>query len=138
MPEYKPPPEDTTPASTGAQRTVGFNWEDWLPYIEELDGSDEEKRQLIETLWGIILAFVDLGWEVRGRAETDAIVSSEEDRDCGPGEAAPRNKYSEAFGGSQTGVSTNRVDKSDESFDLSTALRAAVVKSDDHKQKEEV
>jgi len=49
------PPERTS---------VHLTWQDWLPYLEDSDASDEDKRQLIETLWSIMLAFVDLGWDI--------------------------------------------------------------------------
>jgi hypothetical protein len=41
-----------------------FDWTDWLPYLEDQDVPDEQKRVLIETLWGIVVAFVDLGWQL--------------------------------------------------------------------------
>ena len=44
--------------------TVAFDWQDWLPYIADSDLSDDQKRELIETLWSIVIAFVDLGFEV--------------------------------------------------------------------------
>tara|TARA_R110002124_G_scaffold7493_1_gene42798 strand:+ start:62 stop:346 length:285 start_codon:yes stop_codon:yes gene_type:complete len=40
---------------------------DWEMYAAMLDGSDwtdDQKRELIETLWTIVLAFVDLGFGV--------------------------------------------------------------------------
>ena len=43
---------------------VQFDWRDWLPYVAASDASEEQKRELIETLWAIILTFVDQGWEV--------------------------------------------------------------------------
>ena len=41
------------------------DWQEWLPYIEESDLSDDQKCQMIETLWSMVLTFVDIGWEVR-------------------------------------------------------------------------
>ncbi len=64
-PSKTPPPKPTQPS-------LHLNWQDWLPYLEDSDASDAEKRQLIETLWSIILGFVDLGWEVgNGTPTTD-------------------------------------------------------------------
>lgn len=54
-------PDTTTAPPTPS---VQFNWQDWLPYIEDSNLTDAQKREMIETLWSIILAFVDLGWEV--------------------------------------------------------------------------
>jgi hypothetical protein len=42
-------------------------WEEWLPYFEDIEASEAEKKELIETLWTIILAFVDLGWNAESR-----------------------------------------------------------------------
>ena len=103
MPKYKPPPLDqhNDPAMKQlderpqtAKPKIHFDWQDWLPYLEEYDCTDTQKRQLIETYWLIILAFIDLDYEV----------------------------------GSFEGE-TN-VDKSALRLDLSAALRAAVLQSE--------
>lgn len=49
------PPPNTKP-------TLQFDWEEWLPYVEESDLTDAQKREMIETLWSIVIGFVDLGW----------------------------------------------------------------------------
>lgn len=48
--------------------TVAFDWRDWLPYLDD-DIPEDQKRQLIEALWSIILSFVDLGFEVKSPAD---------------------------------------------------------------------
>lgn len=60
MPTPKKPPGP--PGRTSPK--LLFTWEDWLPYMDEFDGTDAEKRAFIETLWVIVKVFVDLGWEV--------------------------------------------------------------------------
>lgn len=73
MPHSKPPTEDhkhdqnlqqqfqkTQPQRPG----LTFNWEDWLPYFEDTDVPDAQKRELIETLWLIVVSFVDLGFDL--------------------------------------------------------------------------
>ena len=50
--------------------TVHFEWRDWLPYTETSDLTEAQKKELIETLWSIIMAFVDLGWEVGSQHNT--------------------------------------------------------------------
>ncbi|GFE50532.1 hypothetical protein So717_22850 [Roseobacter cerasinus] len=50
------PPPNARPA-------IRLNIEDWLPYLAEPDMPETEKIALIETLWSIVLAFVDLGWD---------------------------------------------------------------------------
>lgn len=52
-----------TPTDPPTQ-TVQFNWQDWLPYIEDTSLTEDQKREMIETLWSIVRSFVDLGWEV--------------------------------------------------------------------------
>ncbi|MEO0698065.1 MAG: hypothetical protein AAFY84_18485, partial [Pseudomonadota bacterium] len=44
--------------------SLHLNWEDWLIDLEDSDACLDDKRQLIETLWTIMTAFVDLGWDV--------------------------------------------------------------------------
>jgi len=46
-----------------------FDWTDWLPYLEDQDISEVDKRALIETLWSIVVAFVDLGWQLNPKPE---------------------------------------------------------------------
>jgi len=44
--------------------SLRFDWNDWLPYLEDEDIPEEQKRALIESLWSIVVAFVDLGWQL--------------------------------------------------------------------------
>lgn len=68
-----PPPPLPTPSGTEAG-AVSFDWTEWLPYIAEMDATEAEKRQLIETLWSIVLGFVDLGFAVKTPPETRGQV----------------------------------------------------------------
>ncbi|WP_299867712.1 hypothetical protein [uncultured Roseobacter sp.] len=80
----------TTPPTPPPQRpSIHLNWQDWLPYLEDSTATEAEKQQVIETVWSIAMAFVDLGWDI------------------------------------DTGENT-----SGQSFDLTAALRAAVVHSE--------
>jgi len=45
-----------------APPTLGIDWEAYLPFFEDADIPDDQKRALIEALWGIMTAFVDLGF----------------------------------------------------------------------------
>lgn len=38
--------------------------------MQDSDATDAVKRQMIETLWSIMLAFVDLGWDIVGPEKT--------------------------------------------------------------------
>ncbi|WP_208348946.1 hypothetical protein [Pseudaestuariivita rosea] len=41
-----------------------LDWEAYLPLLEDEDIPDDQKRELIETLWSIVVAFVDLGFGI--------------------------------------------------------------------------
>jgi len=43
---------------------LSIDWEAYLPFFEDEDISDEEKRELIEALWSIMVSFVDLGFGI--------------------------------------------------------------------------
>ncbi len=60
---------------------VQFDWRDWLPYVAASDASEEQKRELIETLWTIVLTFVDQGWEVGSPAAATPDIADKES--CG-------------------------------------------------------
>ena len=57
-------PSQTVAKPKDARPSVHLNVEEWLPYLDHPDATDEEKRELIETLWGIVLSFVDLGYQI--------------------------------------------------------------------------
>ena len=87
-----PKPQNPTPRSCDySQLQIQFDWRDWLPYIESSDLTETQKKELIETLWSIIMAFVDLGWDVGNQRKS-----------CG------------------------------KQLDLTAAMRAAVVKSEEN------
>ena len=65
----KTEPTIPTASDTSARPKLCFDWRDWLPYVADMEASDAEKRETIETLWSIVLAFVDAGWEIRGHDE---------------------------------------------------------------------
>ena len=41
-----------------------IDWDAYLPFFEDEDISEEQKRELIEALWFIMVSFVDLGFGV--------------------------------------------------------------------------
>ncbi|CUI01863.1 hypothetical protein [Leisingera aquaemixtae] len=69
-----PPQNFATSSSPLSSPTLRFNWQDWLPYLEDSDASDEQKRELIEALWSIVIGFVDLGWDIKSTPETRGEV----------------------------------------------------------------
>lgn len=48
---------DTPPSLT-------IDWDAYLPYLEDEDIPDDQKRELIATLWNIMTAFADLGFGI--------------------------------------------------------------------------
>ncbi len=44
--------------------TLTIDWELYGKYLDESDLSDAEKREFLETLWSIVVSFVDLGFGV--------------------------------------------------------------------------
>ena len=69
----KPAPvTDASKAFTGTDPEVAprrqpglrFDWRDWAPYLDDDGIPDDQKRELIETLWSIVTAFVDMGWSL--------------------------------------------------------------------------
>ncbi|MGJ8670994.1 MAG: hypothetical protein ACSHXK_16040 [Oceanococcus sp.] len=56
-------PKDT--ADDGLQPpSLTIDWELYGKYLEDSDLTDDQKREFIETLWSIVVAFVDLGFGV--------------------------------------------------------------------------
>ena len=72
MPGHSSPPSTGTSELQELPNTASLHlkWEDWLPYLEDSGASGAEKRQLIETVWAIMMGFVDLGWDVGSSKET--------------------------------------------------------------------
>jgi hypothetical protein len=54
-PEFNP---ETAPPS------LTIDWDAYLPFFEDEDISEDDKRQMIEALWSIMVSFVDLGFGV--------------------------------------------------------------------------
>lgn len=43
---------------------LSIDWDAYLPLLENEDISEEQKRELIEALWSIMVSFVDLGFGI--------------------------------------------------------------------------
>lgn len=60
--------EDNKSRTNGAGKfsppTLTIDWELYGKYLDESDMSDAEKREFLETLWSIVVSFVDLGFGV--------------------------------------------------------------------------
>ena len=51
-------------AGKASPPTLTIDWELYGKYLDESDLSDAEKREFLETLWSIVVSFVDLGFGV--------------------------------------------------------------------------
>jgi hypothetical protein len=74
------------PLPEPAPPVLRFDWQDWLPYFEDESISEEQKRVLIETIWAIVIGFVDLGWSTKPTLEASALENSgvgNGDQNCG-------------------------------------------------------
>lgn len=67
----QPPPDDDTPlppiAAEAAPKAVSTLAIDWTLFENHLSGSDlteEQKREFLETIWYIVVSFVDLGFGI--------------------------------------------------------------------------
>ena len=43
---------------------LSIDWDAYLPFLENEDISEEQKHELIEALWTIMVSFVDLGFGI--------------------------------------------------------------------------
>ena len=69
-----------------ASQKIGliFNWEDWLPYMEDTNIPETQKREMIETLWQIVVAFVDLGFELNPTQQVGQLAHDKDgQQNCG-------------------------------------------------------
>ena len=55
-----PPDSDQSKAPP----SLSIDWEAYLPFFENEEISDEDKRELIGILWSIMVSFVDLGFDI--------------------------------------------------------------------------
>ena len=60
----KPSPERTGPP------TLTIDWDLYGGYLADSDLSDAQKRDLIETLWSLVVACVDLGFGIHPLQQT--------------------------------------------------------------------
>ena len=52
-------PPEFNPETAPPRLTI--DWDAYLPFFESEDITEEEKREMIEVLWAIMVSFVDLG-----------------------------------------------------------------------------
>lgn len=64
----KPPPATeenaTVPAQASRYPALEIDYALYESYLESSEWNDDQKREFLETLWNIIVQFVDLGFEI--------------------------------------------------------------------------
>ncbi len=55
---------ETTSRASGKDYTLEVDLDYYQSYLDDLDISEEQKREVIEALWTIVVAFVDLGFGI--------------------------------------------------------------------------
>lgn len=56
--------KDEGPGSESQFTALSFDYEEYAPYLEDSDLTEEQKREFLETLWNIMVSFVDLGFGI--------------------------------------------------------------------------
>lgn len=81
------PDQNASPQSRSQARpqSLGlvFNWEDWLPYLEDAAIPDAQKREMIETLWHNVVGFVDLGFALNPHQQVQKSENQQDQQSCG-------------------------------------------------------
>jgi hypothetical protein len=54
--------------------TLSIDWELYAELLSESDLADEEKREFIETLWSLIVSFVDLGFGISSESRITNLL----------------------------------------------------------------
>lgn len=58
------PPMQTPPQTPASPPSIGVDTAYYQRFLDDYDIPDEQKRELIEALWAIIVQFIDLGFGV--------------------------------------------------------------------------
>lgn len=69
--ETPPIPDKARPPS------LAIDWDLYAAMLEESDATDAQKRELIETLWAIVVTFVDLGFNLQPAPQSCGELSTE-------------------------------------------------------------
>lgn len=57
------PPDDDIPLSP-SYPTLTIDWDLYGEYLQDSDLTEDEQREFIQTLWNIVVAFIDLGFSI--------------------------------------------------------------------------
>jgi hypothetical protein len=53
------------PLDHKAMPSLSVDWSVYKPFLEDQDISDDQKKELIETVWAVIVGCVNLGFEIQ-------------------------------------------------------------------------
>jgi hypothetical protein len=76
-----------TEFSREAGPTLTVDWQLYAQYLEDSDLSDEDKREVIEALWTLVVSFIDMGFGVG--APVQACGKDAEDSPSGAASVLP-------------------------------------------------
>ncbi len=93
-----------------------IDWELYGQYLADSDLSEADKRLLIETLWSIMVSFVDLGFRLSPVAESCGLVEAEATKAALPvlgcGDITATQAFEDAAAGIMAPSSHRRTDAS--------------------------
>ena len=100
-------PDNTTPQQAKAPPTLTIDWERYGRYLDDSDLTEDQKRQFLQTLWDIIVSFVDLGFRLNPQTEVcgeianlSEILKPDSDLVVRSGHHNSKSKFNEATKGS--------------------------------------
>lgn len=76
---YTPDAPDLVP--TGEFTALHFNAAEYLRFLEDAEGTDEQKLACLEALFDVMVAFVDMGFDIHPVQQ--ALVNSSLESDSG-------------------------------------------------------
>lgn len=75
--------------------TLSIDMEKYLGQIEDWNLSEDQKREFIETLWGLLIAFAELGFGISAAEQAMNACGQVRDSSVKPARVAPDAVYSE-------------------------------------------
>ncbi|MGF1620438.1 MAG: hypothetical protein ACFCUR_07485 [Rhodomicrobiaceae bacterium] len=74
---FKPDHTPAEPVDSGRPLTLTIDYEYYQTFLDDMDVPDEQKRELIQTIFSIVVQFVDLGFGIS--PECQAIRAGKSD-----------------------------------------------------------
>ncbi len=73
--------ESSVTVGVSTPQALSIDWELYGKYLDESDLTEEQKREFIETLWSIVVSFVDLGFGVHPLQQVPPSTHCEQNTD---------------------------------------------------------